>query len=209
MSQVYVAGPAEIHVGTGTAGALQFLGWGMQGVRIDFVGHFYDVPSDVAGTDLPFDVQQMGQQAYITSDINVYNEGIYRKIANRTRLTDGGPGSAFGDGPTEGELVDFGMGFLLAGETIPASVGSSGMFGLLVFPPYAGGFGGAKKVAFTTEDQAYRFPVAYLDDAAVMELGSRFKKIRMVFRAITFFSPQVRYSGILYDHNSNGRVGID
>ena len=185
MSQVYVSGPTEVHVGVGAAGALQFFGWSENGVRINFDGGFEDVMSDVSGTRVPFDCQAMAMQAFITADMNVYNEGIYRQMANRVGLAASGEG-AFPAGD---------VGYLMRTE---AQAGASGMFALLVYSPYS------TKGVFSTMDACYNFPTAYLADSAEMELSSKAKHIRCIFRAIPGWSTTT-YAGTLFNHSAAGK----
>lgn len=204
MSQTYVNGPAELHVGTSgqpSPNDLEFLGWSESGVRISFDGGFEDVPSDRAGSRMPFDVQYMGMQAFISADVNLYNEGIYRKITGRANIT-GSDGSETGIAAAEGRTHRYSIGFLMNQER---SAGASGMFRFLVVGPY--GRGVANKPAFATQDTCYNFYNAYLADAVDMELGSRYKRIRMTFRAITVIDPS--YDGQLYDHNITGRAALN
>jgi hypothetical protein len=104
---VNVAGPAEVKVGTGSAGALESLGYTRQGADVRNQGFFIDVPGDQNGGDQgpPIEVQYLGEIARIRLEMTKWDEAIAAKI--RTRLlagTEGTPGAAgtlmFGDSKT-------------------------------------------------------------------------------------------------------------
>lgn len=180
-AQIYVAGPCEIHVGVGAAGALVFLGWSESGVRVSIQPAWDDVPSDVAGSRLPHDVQYQGEQAFISYDLKVWSESVYAQLAARfnpftgTRGTD--PVGARG-----GLMVQEGAAHRL-----------------LVYSPYA-----ALKASQATQ-KSYNFFASWLAGPDDLEpLGTRGKKIRVVHRAIGYYDPATG-GWPLYDHNTAGK----
>jgi hypothetical protein len=110
---VNVAGPAEVKVGTGSAGALESLGYTRQGADVRNQGFFIDVPGDQHGGDQgpPIEVQYLGEIARIRLELTKWDDAIAAKV--RTRLlagTEGTPGTAgtlmFGDSKTVRVLLN-------------------------------------------------------------------------------------------------------
>ena len=161
-AQAYVNGPAEIHIGTAPTGTLTFFGWSEAGVRITFDGAFEDVPSDIAGGGrIPFDLQYMGMQAFISADVNVYKETTLYDLLNRVN-----------DGTLDpGEIGSGEVGSLMRLEALD--------FRLLIYAPYAV----TASTAFP-DMQHHNFPHATLIDAVDVDVGTKYKRVHMVWRAI-------------------------
>lgn len=103
----HAAGAALVSVGTGSAGALETLGYTRQGVDVRSQAFFVDVPGDENGGDQgpPIEIQYMGEIARIRLELTKWDDAIAAKI--RTRLlggaegTPGTPGTfMFGDSKT-------------------------------------------------------------------------------------------------------------
>lgn len=180
-TQLLTPGPTYLQVGTGAAGVLEHLGWTERGIRGTFDGGFEDVMTDVSGTRVPFDILYQGEQAFITADLNLYDELILNKV-NPRRLGD-----------TEGVVATTAVGSLLRLEGF--------MFRLLIFCPYSA------KAAFANMRPAYNFLKAHLDAAREIELSSRVKIVRCIFRAIPDWS-QTSGGGILYNFSTTGIVAV-
>lgn len=176
-------GPAELYVGTGSGGALEFLGWSEAGMRFNFDAEFEDVMSDISGTRIPFDVQFMGIQAFMSGDLTVYNEPIFNKLLVRV---PGGSVGTIGAGH---------IGHLLNLE--------GGGVRTLINAPYAA------KAAFTaTMQKAWNFPRAHLISPTEIDVGTRVKKIRFIFRAIPTWN-QLTGEATLYDDSIVGKPGTN
>lgn len=182
-TQLYTPGPTYLQLGTGAAGALEHLGWSERGVRITLDGAFEDVMTDVSGTRIPFDVLAMAEQAFITVDLNLYDEAILNKALGARTGNAALPGTM---GPTT-------VGSLIRLEAF--------MYRILVYNPYE------TKAAMAAMNDAYNFPTGYLDAAVEIELSSRVKVQRCIFRAIPGWN-QVSGGGVLYNFSKIGLVGV-
>jgi hypothetical protein len=185
VAQIYVAGPCEIHVGVGTAGSLVFLGWSEAGVRISIQPGWDDVPSDLAGSRVPHDVQAMGEQAFISYDLKVWNESVYAQCAARWNPFTG-PRGVQPVGAVGGLMVTEGAAYRL-----------------LVYSPYA-----ALKPSQAAQSHYnfFRSWVAGPDDIA--PVGTRAKKIRIVHRAIGSYDP-LTGGWPLYDGSAAGKPAVN
>lgn len=99
--QVNVAGKCLIKVGTGSEGALETLGYSINGVIISEDTFTGDVPGDENGGDQgpPIDIQYFGEIHRISMDLSKYDPVIAAKIQAKYRGgaagTTGTPGSLF------------------------------------------------------------------------------------------------------------------
>lgn len=82
---VIVDGPAHIYVGTGTAGALEALGYSANGVECIEEGFFLDVPGDQNGGDAgpPIDIQKMGDIHRVRMELTKFDSDIADKLASK------------------------------------------------------------------------------------------------------------------------------
>jgi len=204
MSQAYVNGPAEIYVGQGSSTGMNalFLGWGEDGVRITLNSAWENVVSDVSGTGIPFDVQYMAEEAFIHTVLTVWNESVYEIAAGRV------DGNVFGAGAslTCGTLMGA-QSCTIGGSPTAPIVGtqgsrSGGASRLCIKAPYQ------SMSAFASMPAAYNFPVAWLDTATDLELATRYKKIRCVWRAIPQWN-QANYGWVLYNASVTGLPGTN
>lgn len=101
---VVVAGPVLVRTGTGSANALEDLGYSINGIRITEDVFMGDVPGDQNGGDAgpPIDVQYFGQVDRVELELNKYDSAVLAKIAPRllggTAGTTGTPGTLIAGG---------------------------------------------------------------------------------------------------------------
>ena len=166
MASFKVGGPCEIHCGVAAGGALAFLGWSEGGVRVSLRSFYEDVKADIMGPMSATTVQQMGEEAWVSLDLRIWNESVWRLIAARANAR-------------VGSVVN--PGFYPNGAIGALVFEESEYFRLLVYKSYQ-----AKAMNVAAANvPAYNFPAAYLagpDD--VDPIGTRASKIRCVFRAI-------------------------
>lgn len=100
-NQVNVAGAVQIKTGTGSASALEVLGYTINGARITENAYFSDVPGDENGGNEgpPIDVQYFGQVDFIRLELSKYDPAVWAKIVP---LLKGGTAGSAG---TVGTLV--------------------------------------------------------------------------------------------------------
>lgn len=89
---VVTTGPALVRTGTGVAGALEDLGFSINGVQIIETVFESDVPGDQNGGEEgpPIDIQYFGQIDRIRMELSKYDEAVADKI--RARLLGGTAG---------------------------------------------------------------------------------------------------------------------
>lgn len=184
MAQIYVAGPAEIHVSIYRGSNLRFLGWTEAGVNIHIRGEWDDVPADLAGTRMPADVQAMGEQYFAAGDLKIWNQDVYNQIAARAN---------FAVDP-EGSLGQGSIGRLMIAEGLAYRV--------LIYAPYS--VLKPSQVSF----KSYNFLNAWLAGPDVINpYGSRASKIRVLFRGINAYDCQSgKWLG--YNHDASGKPGV-
>ena len=157
MSNIFVPGAAEIHVGTLANGALQFLGWSEAGVKISIQPFWEDVKTDLGGPMRATDVQRMGEQAIISLDLKIINFAAWLSIA------DGGLG-----------------GQTAAGDTGALMLGEGNAYRLLVFRPKSQ-TARNKRLGMIP---CYNFFTAWMVGPDDIDNSMRAMKQRCVFRAI-------------------------
>lgn len=93
--EVHVAGPALVKIGTGDAGALEDLGYTVNGADIELRGFHGDVPGDEHGGDLgpPIDVQYFGEIAIVRLEFSKFDAAVADKAAARMLSNIANPGS--------------------------------------------------------------------------------------------------------------------
>jgi hypothetical protein len=81
----FVAGPVQVWVGSGTAGALEYLGYTINGVRITERTFITGIPGDENGGDSgpPVDYQKFGDQHFINLELGKYVNSVLVKVASR------------------------------------------------------------------------------------------------------------------------------
>ncbi|MCC7424821.1 MAG: hypothetical protein IT428_31505 [Planctomycetaceae bacterium] len=115
--QVNVAGAVQVKVGTGSASALESLGWSVNGIDISEDVFTGDVPGDQNGGDQgpPIEVQIFGEIHRIAIDLSKYDPAIAAKIQAKykggTAGTTATPGSLFFAGSTYYRVLLLGSNF--------------------------------------------------------------------------------------------------
>ena len=98
---IQVAGPCLVKTDTGSANALESLGYTRDGAQITFDGYMLDVPVDDNGGEAgpPADVQYMGETATIVLNLTKYDSAVIAKVTPRlyggTDGQVGTPGTLF------------------------------------------------------------------------------------------------------------------
>src|SRR5947209_20261571 len=91
MAQFWVPGPVELHAGVGAGGALAFVGWAdVGGFHVRIVLAWSAMRADVKGNAV--DVQRMGEEAFITGELKIWNEPVLRACQSRGNPFAGVPG---------------------------------------------------------------------------------------------------------------------
>jgi hypothetical protein len=105
--QVHIAGAALIKVGTGSAGALEELGYTRNGANIRPEGYFLNVPGDQNGGDdgPPIEVIYMGETARVRIELTKFDSAIADKIACRVRGGTAGTPAAAGTAMFAGDYT--------------------------------------------------------------------------------------------------------
>lgn len=81
MLAYHVNGPALIKVGPiGTAGALSVLGYSVDGVAISMSRHVHEIMTDVAGSEMPAELQDMGMSARLRFDLVSYDLAVLQVL---------------------------------------------------------------------------------------------------------------------------------
>lgn len=115
--QVNVAGAVLVKVGTGSASALESLGYSINGVDIQEDVYTGDVPGDQNGGDSgpPIEIQYFGEVHRISLDLSKYDPAIAAKIQPKykggTAGVVGTPGSLFFAAGTYFRLLLLGTNF--------------------------------------------------------------------------------------------------
>ena len=104
---VNVAGLATIKAGTGASGALESLGYTMDGARITSEGYTTNVPGDQNGGDEgpPVEIQYLGETARVRLEMTKWDTAVQAKLEARFK------GGTAGTPPTAGSLMFAGGGY--------------------------------------------------------------------------------------------------
>lgn len=153
---IQVPGAALVKTGTGAAGALETLGYSINGIEISTELLSEDVPGDQNGGEggVPLDIQAYGQIARIRMELSVWDFSIAGKV--RSQLNS----IAAGTSPVPGSLIfansyayrllilpvtaGDAMNFLQAVPRDPVAINLGTKFARLIFdwiayPPVGGG----------------------------------------------------------------------
>jgi hypothetical protein len=171
LSQLYVSGPTGWFTQTGASAGWEFLGFCEGDTRITLDGGWEDVMVDATGTRVPFDVQYMGDQAYIGGDLVLHNELVWQRVAAR-----------LGPNPVTGDAA----GVYLGGPAgaIGSLMRSEGYaYGLVIRSIY-GGTGGKQFFTSGNMPGGYYFSQAWLDGQFDISLSTKRTVKKAVFRAI-------------------------
>lgn len=93
-----VAGPVQIWVNTGASGALEFLGWSLNGVSIEQIVFQSEVHCDEAGGQPgpPVDYQLYGYQHRISMELAKFQDSVLAKLDPRYNPNTAGGSIAVG-----------------------------------------------------------------------------------------------------------------
>lgn len=99
--EIQVFGKCLVKVGTGSAGALESLGYTRNQADVVHQGFFANVPGDANGGDEgpPIDIQYLGEIAMVRLELTTWDKVVGEKVRARTR--GGTPGMI----PTAGLLM--------------------------------------------------------------------------------------------------------
>lgn len=181
-----VAGPCAWYVGSGAAGALEFLGWCEGETRVSLVGAEDEIRTDLGGPANPTDVQWMGEQAFVSGDLSRWDKAVLRKL--KSRLPGGGSA-------VSGGSYAFGaLGSLMIAE------------GYAVRFLIRGGYAASK--SFNAGDPPiYNFLAAWPGTNFDVGLSTRASRFRMTMRAI----PKLDFTtgnSVLYNLDVSGLPSI-
>lgn len=91
-----VTGAAIIKTGTGSAGALETLGYSEDGVRIEFTKYKGELKSDVAGRMAPAELYEQGEIAWIRAKLTSMDMTVLEKIRRVGGAAGEGDAAAIG-----------------------------------------------------------------------------------------------------------------
>ena len=85
--QINVSGPVKVRVGTGTADALETLGYSVDGVEVSEQAYWHDVHGDEHGGTAgpPIDTQYLGRTVRIRMELSKFDRDVARKIQGRVK----------------------------------------------------------------------------------------------------------------------------
>lgn len=89
----HVFGAALIQTGTGSAGALEDLGFTESGGDIEITYHEENIMTDVAGPATPAEIQNMGNDAVIRVRMPIVDQTILDKVLSKNDATTPAPGT--------------------------------------------------------------------------------------------------------------------
>ena len=97
-----VNGPALFYTGTGAVGALELLGYTENGVDVRITEHSEPVMTDIFGTQIPHDFQDMGMSAEVRVPLIAMDRTVFLKVIGKGDRTTVGllntPGMLKGQG---------------------------------------------------------------------------------------------------------------
>jgi hypothetical protein len=194
MAQQYVTGPCSIFVDTGSISGTTpplFLGHSERGPRIQIRPQFSMTYVDLGGQKVPFDAVYDGEDAIVSADLTRWNEDVYTALA----IKSGVSGNANRGLDEPGDI-----GTLMVYEGAATQL-------WLKFPYSA-------KASMITMPDGYRFVAAILQTDDLPELGTKARKISLVWHCMRRFDPEVtnetgQGSFTLFDHDMTGLPAID
>lgn len=79
---VFVPGPADIKVGSGTGGALEELGYTARGADVRIQGYSVDVPGDQNGGEQgpPIEIEHLGTSAIVRIELTKFDKAVLDKL---------------------------------------------------------------------------------------------------------------------------------
>lgn len=196
MAKQYVTGPCDIFVNFGTTDggivtAPKFLGHSDRGPRIQIRPQFTNTFVDIMGLKTPFDAIYDGEDALVSFHLNRWNPSIYHATSHPVDGNSTRGESRFGD-----------VGTLMVYE-------GAARFLWIRFPHRA-------KPAYSEQVAGYRFHAAFLQTDDLTDLGSKPRKISLVFHCLRkgdFSDADQTALGsgrfTLFDHDMDGLPPVD
>lgn len=196
MAQQFVTGPCDIFVNYGSLGGVVtpplFLGHSERGPRMQVRPQYSSSYVDIGGQKIPFDSVYDGQDAIVSADLSRWDETVYAAISIKS-------GASANNAPA-GTDDPGDIGTLMIHEGAAIQV-------WLRFPH-------AAKLAYSTMPAGYRFPVCMLQNDDHNELGTKPRKISLVFHCLREFDVSVTNAFgagrfVLFDHDMSGLPPIN
>lgn len=176
MAIIYSTGPAYFFVAGGTKSPTSalFLGTAEVNPKFRIQREFTPVFNDIGGRKVPFELIYEGQQAFIFSELNRYNESVYAACA---------------DAPTHNGLVGNGNPLQTRGANAFGEIGtlmlteSKNLYLIIVFPY-------ASKAVFSNNNMplGYIFPGSVLRGPDDHTIGTGDRKISLIFQSIPIYN---------------------
>jgi hypothetical protein len=79
----WATGPALVYTGTGSAGALELLGYTDRGVEVSIDKNYENILTDILGPMTPQELQDFGEVAQITAPLIAVDRTVLNKAMNR------------------------------------------------------------------------------------------------------------------------------
>jgi hypothetical protein len=189
MAQAFTTGPALFFVnpnvqgqvavspGLGTASPPIFLGTSEQAPKIELHDEWEPIFNDLSGK-VPYDMSYQGEMAHTFASLTRWNEPVLAVIQKRTRLGANIRGLD--------QIGDIGSLMLTQGQAYTLWV----VFPFVTNPAFSTGGMPA----------GYRFPASYLKGPDDMPIGTRARKVGIIWESLRAYDP-TRGLFLLYDHN--------
>lgn len=192
MAIVYVTGPVLHYISFPGQTTASFLGTAEFSPRYRIPKFYKKVVNDLSGAFVPFDNIYQGQMAQIVTELNRYNESIYALIAAGPRYGQGALANPRG---AEGSL-DIGAKVM----------GNSCFFTLYLQFPFSGT---ANSPPAEGMPGLYRFPLTILKSEDAPQMGTKDRKISLMFEANNIYYPASTGGALaggffLYDNTTGG-----
>lgn len=196
MAQSYNSGPVHMYVGVveqppyipwQSTPTPAYLGMCEAAPQPSFNPEFVPMHADATGKK-PYDVVFMGEDAFVSADITVYNEAVYQEITRRPRF---GKKASDSTSPVGGTVAAGDIGTMMQTEGFT--------FALWLHFPYFSKFGDMPK--------GYRFISSYVKGPDNPTIGTQPNKRRIQFHCLGAYdnvSGKVR----CYDQNFTGIPAI-
>lgn len=177
MGSLFVTGACHAFLGVGTGRSGLYLGTSEGTPHIDIIPAYQEVRNDIGG-DTPMDTSYQGRRGVISYDFTRWNEAVLAKAAASNPFS-GRPAIAGSSASLfqRGLDFDYDIGALMLTEGYA--------YDLWVVFPFA-----IKSTYLNRMVAGYHFPCCFLDAESHHSLGSRPKKVRLVWHALRVFVPQ-------------------
>lgn len=195
MAKQFVTGPCDIFVNFGIIDGVltepKFLGHSERGPRIQIRPQYTMTYVDITGLRTGFDAIYDGEDALVSFQLNRWNPSIYHETSH-----------PFSRNSARGESRSGDVGTLMVYE-------GAARYLWIRFPHQA-------KSSYTEQVAGYRFHAAFLQTDDLTDLGSKPRKIQLVFHCLrrgNFTNEDFLALGnglfTLFDHDMSGLPPID